>query len=226
LNIIKDNIDNKNGLENDHDDFNSCFGEEHPIDCNENEQDHEHLWHQLKNIDGLVIKKCIYDFYYEDCKNDLFTFIENYYNAMIRFFLYISLIPRWIFWMTRNIFFFDLWKNPFLYYNKSCFKHDDTIDETYLSGMSYYHRQKILCNNDPSRIPDHDEEQQNISTKIFNDDTYKPNILITNEENETKISYPQENIITKNFDHNKENNVHHPENISDENIDENEKKYK
>ena len=170
---------------NENDEDNNCKCKESIIDdINDTTEDysselnHDHLWNQLKDIDSTVIKKCIYDYYYEDNKSDLLSIIENYYNLMIRIFIYIFLIPRWVKWMAKNLLFLDLWKNPFIYYNKLCFKHNEEIDEDYLSGMTYSKRNAILKNGVQEV-----QEVKNQNGKIYNDDTYKPkNIDINDNE--------------------------------------------
>ncbi|OUM63413.1 hypothetical protein PIROE2DRAFT_10074 [Piromyces sp. E2] len=145
------------------------------------EQETENIWRWLKSINKDIIKKCIYDYYYEENKNDLFSLIENIYNSMVLFFIYILLIPRWVFWMTRNIFFFDIWKNPFLYYDKSCFKHNnENIDESYLSEMSYLKRRAFIKGKNKISV----NEEHSSNEKIYNDDTFKPKIEISGDEND------------------------------------------
>ncbi|ORX77447.1 hypothetical protein BCR32DRAFT_270649 [Anaeromyces robustus] len=54
---IKENIDDDHNCDN-----NGNNGHDH----------NQNLYNYLKNIDNTIIKKCIYDYYYEDNKNDLF----------------------------------------------------------------------------------------------------------------------------------------------------------
>jgi len=194
-----------------------------PTDDYSSEQNHDQLWNRLKDIDSTVIKQCIYDFYYEDNKSDLLSIIENYYNLMIRIFIYISLIPKWINWMVKNLLFLDLWKNPFIYYNKLCFKHNEEIDEDYLSGMTYFKRNSILKNGAQDV-----QEVENQSEKIYNDDTYKPKNIDSNDsecnrdgDQDTVNENSSEDInVNSNNDKNK-NNSNNNNNINNNSINNN-----
>ncbi|ORX40368.1 hypothetical protein BCR36DRAFT_364783 [Piromyces finnis] len=201
-----DNIENENRKDSSK---NGCNNEKKE---KEQERETENIWNRIKTVDKNIIKKCIYDYFYENNRNDLFSFIENTYNSIIRLFIYLLFIPKWIYWMSQNLFFFDIWKNPFLYYNKSCFKHNsDDIDETYLSEMTYLKRKPFL--NDKKQQPylnKEGKEGEGIPSKkrIYNDAAFKLNTETASNVNDPLKN--QNNGINKDnkivFEHdNKEN---------------------
>ncbi|ORY33348.1 hypothetical protein LY90DRAFT_512098, partial [Neocallimastix californiae] len=104
---------------------------------------------------------------------------------MIRFFIYISIIPKWIYWMTRNLFFVDLWKNPFLYYNKSFFKYNEDVDEAYLSEMSYSQRKNLLNNDNCTETLNNEKlsNVQNMNNEMLHDMHNINDEKLDNEQN-------------------------------------------
>ncbi|KAG4097609.1 hypothetical protein H8356DRAFT_940899 [Neocallimastix lanati (nom. inval.)] len=175
---MKTNEKDKNETDNNNNDNNNNNYDDDD-DCDPNIK----LWERLKKVDSNIIKKSIYDYYYEGNKDDLLCHIESFYNSLIRLFIYSSLFPKWIYWMIKNLFFVDLWKNPFLFYNKSCFKYNEEVDETYLSQMSYSKRKNILNGSNDAKNIYAEKSENNQCNELNNEEEYQKSSIFTENNN-------------------------------------------